>query len=107
MLYLSYIILIAAGLGLTAAAPRKHGHRSQEAVCIQKTTQVCNEVQEEKCTTVRKDVCEEQNVTEYETYTVTECSSFYLFMDEEECAYHREGEGENKECAYHWEGEGE
>ena len=45
---------------------------------------------------MRKDVCEEQNVTEYETYTVTECSSFYLFMDEEECEYHWEGEGENK-----------
>ena len=29
MLYISHIILIAAGLGLAAAAPRKHGHRSR------------------------------------------------------------------------------
>ena len=48
------------------------------------------------CSTVLKDVCEVQNTTEIETYTVTECSSFYLFMDEEECEYHWEGEGDNK-----------
>ena len=48
------------------------------------------------CSTVLKDVCEVQNTTEIETYTVTECSSFYLFMDEEECEYHWEGEGDSK-----------
>ena len=48
------------------------------------------------CRTVLKYVCEVQNTTEIETYTVTECSSFYLFMDEEECEYHWEGEGDSK-----------
>ena len=64
--------LIAAGLGLAAAAPRVIVQgRHQEAHCRTEYITMCR--------------------IEYETYYETECSTY-----EEDCEYHWQGEGDNK-----------
>ena len=67
MLHLSHIILIAAGLGQAAAAPRKHGHRSRHYGS--------------ECRTEYHDVYEneyeERETTECVTKWVPECKTEY------------------------------
>ena len=77
MLHLSHILLIAAGLGLAAAAPRKHGHRSQNygSKCRTEYHDVYEnehkEIETTECVTKWVPECK----TEYETFIETECSN--------------------------------
>merc|ERR1719500_696270 len=91
MYHLSYLLLLA-GLGLAAAAPRKHGqerHHQHEVQCRTEYTTLWDteyqDIETHECVTKWVPVCE--------TYTETECST----ENREECEYTWEGEGENVE----------
>merc|ERR1712110_778324 len=104
MLYLSHIILIAAGLGLAAAAPRKHGHGSRH--------------HGSKCRTEYHDVYED----EYKERETTECVTKWVpegkTENEKQCrpttkevcetVYEQKCTDVRKEvCEQKWEGEGD
>ena len=67
MLYLSHIVLIAAGLGLASAAPRKHGHGSRHYGSECKT----------EYHDVYENEYEERETTECVTKWVPECKTVY------------------------------
>merc|ERR1712110_239790 len=104
MLYLSHILLIAAGLGLAAAAPREHGHGSRHHGSKCRT----------ECHDVYEDEYEERETTECVTKWVPECKTEY----EKQCrpttkevceqVYEQKCSKVWKEvCEQKWEGEGD